>query len=60
LAELRWALIAIGQAERHLSGREVSLELALTSHLVPQLELHVLRMTGIDHSAACDAGARRA
>lgn len=48
LAEVRWALIAIAQAERHLSGREPSLELALTSHIVPQLELQVLRMTGID------------
>ncbi|MFZ5724401.1 MAG: phosphotransferase family protein [Pseudomonadota bacterium] len=47
-AELRWAIIAIQQGERHISGREPSLELALTSHIVPELELHVLRMTGID------------
>jgi aminoglycoside phosphotransferase (APT) family kinase protein len=50
-AELRWAMIAIGQGERHISGREPSLELALTSHIVPELELHILRMTGIDFSA---------
>ncbi len=48
--ELRWAMIAIGQGERHISGREPSLELALTSHIVPELELHLLRMTGIDFS----------
>lgn len=48
--ELRWAMIAIGQGERHISGREPSLELALTSHIVPELELHILRMTGIDFS----------
>lgn len=49
-AELRWAMIAIGQGERHISGREPSLELALTSHIVPELELHILRLTGIDFS----------
>lgn len=48
--ELRWAMIAIGQGERHISGRERSLELALTSHIVPELELHLLRLTGIDLS----------
>lgn len=48
LGEVRWAMIAIAQAERHLSGRETSLELALTAHLVPQLELSILQMTGID------------
>lgn len=48
--ELRWAMIAIGQGERHISGREPSLELALTSHIVPELELHILRMTGVDFS----------
>lgn len=54
--ELRWAMIAIGQGERHISGREPSLELALTSHIVPELELHILRMTGIDFSAEEAAG----
>ncbi len=46
--QIRWAVIAIAQAERYLSGREASVELAMTSHLVPQLELEILRMTGID------------
>ena len=47
-AHVRWAMIAIKQGERHLSGREPSLELALTAHIVPELELHVLRMTGLE------------
>jgi aminoglycoside phosphotransferase (APT) family kinase protein len=42
-ATIRWAVIAIAQAERHISGREPSLELALTGHIVPELELDVLR-----------------
>lgn len=43
---IRWAVIAADQAARHLSGREKSLELALTGHIVPELEMDVLRMTG--------------
>ena len=42
-ATIRWAVIAIAQAERHISGAEPSLELALTGHIVPELELDVLR-----------------
>lgn len=41
-AHLRWATIALDQAERHLSGVEPSLELALTGHIVPQLEWDIL------------------
>jgi aminoglycoside phosphotransferase (APT) family kinase protein len=42
-AAIRWAVIALDQAERHVSGREPSLELALTGHIVPDLELQVMR-----------------
>lgn len=42
LGTLRWAVVALLQAERHASGRERSLELALTAHIVPQLEADVL------------------
>jgi aminoglycoside phosphotransferase (APT) family kinase protein len=42
VATLRWAVVALMQAERHTSGRERSLELALTAHIVPQLEADVL------------------
>ena len=45
MAHVRWAVIACQQAARHLSGAEESLELALTQHLVPELELEVLRLT---------------
>jgi aminoglycoside phosphotransferase (APT) family kinase protein len=46
MAHVRWAVIACQQAARHVSGDQVSLELALTQHLVPELELEVLRRTG--------------
>lgn len=46
MAHVRWAVIARQQARRHLSGAEESLELALTAHVVPELELEVLGLTG--------------
>jgi aminoglycoside phosphotransferase (APT) family kinase protein len=45
MAHLRWAVIALQQAERHLSGTERSLELALTGHILGQLELEILNLT---------------
>ncbi|MCS6877949.1 MAG: phosphotransferase family protein [Geminicoccaceae bacterium] len=42
VATLRWAVVALMQADRHASGRERSLELALTAHIVPRLEADVL------------------
>ena len=45
LAHLRWAVIALQQAERHRSGSQRSLELALTAHIVPELELEILELT---------------
>lgn len=44
MATLRWAIIALQQAERHVSGGETSIELALTAHVVPELELDVLEL----------------
>lgn len=46
MAHVRWAVIALQQAERHNSGEEPSLELALTAHVVPELELEILTLTG--------------
>ncbi len=46
MAHLRWAVIALQQRERHRSGIEPSLELALTGHIVSDLELEVLALTG--------------
>jgi aminoglycoside phosphotransferase (APT) family kinase protein len=43
-AHVRWAVIALQQAARHLSGEEPSLELALTGRLVPELELEILNL----------------
>lgn len=45
IAHLRWALIALQQGNRHLSGAEPSLAMAITSRVVDHLELIVLRMT---------------
>ncbi|MCU0886721.1 MAG: hypothetical protein MUC64_01680 [Rubritepida sp.] len=44
-ATIRWAVIAADQGARHLSGQERSLELALTAHIVPELELDILRQS---------------
>ncbi len=44
-ATIRWAVIALSQAERHISGAERSLELALTGHIVPELERDIMRAT---------------
>lgn len=46
MAHMNWAIIAIQQAERHVSGEESSLLLALTGHIVPELEYEILTMTG--------------
>jgi aminoglycoside phosphotransferase (APT) family kinase protein len=44
MAHIRWAVIAADQAQRHISGEERSLELALTGHMVPELEWEILAM----------------
>jgi len=43
---------ACQQAARHVCGGEESLELALTAHVVPELELEVLRLTGAGEGEA--------
>ncbi len=45
LAHARWAVIALEQGERHLSGREPSLELALTGRIAAELEYELVRLT---------------
>jgi aminoglycoside phosphotransferase (APT) family kinase protein len=45
MAHLRWAVIALQQRERHRSGVEPSLELALTGHILSDLELEILVLT---------------
>ena len=44
MAHIRWAVIALQQASRHIAGGERSLELALTGRLVPELELSTLAL----------------
>ena len=43
MALVRWAVIALQQAERHLSGEQSSLELALTGRMLPQMEYDLLQ-----------------
>lgn len=43
MAMTRWAIIALQQAQRHLSGEQHSLELALTGRMLPEIEFDLLR-----------------
>ncbi len=52
MAHVRWAAIAILQGERHASGAEPSLALALTGRRPAALELEILDMTAPDERAA--------
>ncbi|MEQ1776668.1 MAG: phosphotransferase family protein [Burkholderiales bacterium] len=45
MAHIRWSIIALQQAQRHLSGVEPSLEFALTGKIVAELEWEVLQLT---------------
>ncbi len=45
-AHIRWALIALQQSDRHLSGAEPRLEFALLGRRLAQLEHEILAMTG--------------
>lgn len=44
MAEIRWAVIALQQAARNNSGQELSLELALSGYLVPNMEMNMLTL----------------
>lgn len=46
MANLRWAVIALQQCQRFVSGAESSLELALTGRRVPEMEIEILKLTG--------------
>ena len=43
MAHVRWAIIALYQAQRVIDG-DRSLELALTANIVPELEFEILKM----------------
>lgn len=45
MAFMNWAIISLQQAQRHVSGEEVSLLLGLTGHITPELEWEILQMT---------------
>lgn len=48
MAFVNWAIISLQQAQRHVSGEEVSLLLGLTGHITPELEWEILQMTEAD------------
>ena len=52
MAHVRWAVIALHQCGRHLSGAEPDLELALIGRRLPELEHEILALTapGRDHA----------
>ena len=52
MAHLRWAVIALEQGHRHISGAEPSLELALTGRITPELERTIVRDTAPDRWTA--------
>ncbi len=45
MAHIRWAVIALHQCGRHLSGAEPDLELALIGRRLPELEHEILSLT---------------
>ncbi len=46
MANLRWAVIALQQCNRFVSGTEDSLELALIGRRVPEMEIEIIELTG--------------
>ena len=44
MAGVWWAVIALQQAERHISGAEPSLALALTGRMTPEMEYDMLAL----------------
>ena len=56
MAAVRWAVIALQQGQRHASGGQSSLELALTGRKVPEMELDILmQIESVKEGAASHA-----
>lgn len=56
LGNVRWAIGALGQARRHLSGLEPSIELASLGRIAAEMELEALRLIATAESEVADAG----
>lgn len=50
MANLRWAVIALQQCHRFISGAETGLELALIGRRVPEMEIEILELTGAQYA----------
>ncbi|HET8628548.1 MAG TPA: hypothetical protein VFL91_14095, partial [Thermomicrobiales bacterium] len=46
MGNFQWALGALGQARRHLSGQEPSIELAALGRIAAEMELELLDLIG--------------
>ncbi len=55
MAHIRWDVIALQQGERHVSGAEASLDLALTGRRAAELDMALLRLTEPGTWSASDA-----
>ena len=53
MAAVRWAVIALQQSQRHLSGEQRSLELALTGRKIPEMEMDMLMEIERIEAGAC-------
>jgi len=51
-AHVRWAMIALQQADRYLIGGEMNLDAALSGHRIAELEIEILKMTAPDYAIA--------
>ncbi|MGY8960149.1 MAG: phosphotransferase family protein, partial [Alphaproteobacteria bacterium] len=51
-AHVRWAMIALQQADRYLVGAEMNLDAALSGHRLAELEIEILQMTAPDYAIA--------
>jgi len=54
MAAVRWGIIALQQAQRHILGEQTSLELALTGRMVAEMELDILEETRRINGEASD------
>jgi hypothetical protein len=52
MAAVRWGVIALQQAARRGADRRRTLELALTAHILPELEQDIMLQTGPRPAAA--------
>jgi aminoglycoside phosphotransferase (APT) family kinase protein len=58
MTHIRWDVIALQQGQRHVSGGEANLDLALTGRKAAELDWALLRLTAPERWSATTAGGR--